>query len=930
MKIAAGVKFSHYEISAPLGAGGMGEVWRARDTRLDREVAIKVLPASFAKDADRLRRFEQEARATSATNHPNILIVYDIGAVSSEFGGAPYIVEELLDGEELRARLNEGAIPPRNAIEYARQIAEGLAAAHAKGIVHRDLKPENIFITTDGRVKILDFGLAKLIGLRIADCGLRNEEAETMLQSPKANPQSAIRNPQLTDPGTVMGTVGYMAPEQVRGQEADTRADIFSFGVILYEMLSGRRAFSGESAIEVMNAILKEDPPELGEWGVKIAPGLEKIVRRCLEKKPEQRFHSAHDLGYALEASSTSSGARPESQPESRLDTQTAAPVATRGTGPSHLFGSLRMAWAIAAFLSVVALGALWAYFTRQPVADARLMKFSILAPEKSSFGQIAVSPDGRHLAFTAVTGGKNQLWVRAFDATDAKPLPGTQDAFFPFWSPDSRFIGFFANGWLKKIEVTGGPVQTLCEVDIPMGAAWSRDGVILFAQVPLGLLRISATGGEVTQVTTYDKSRQEFPHCYPRWLPDGRHFLYSISSELKEMRGLYVGSLDGAVKRRLLDAGPVIAYMPAVPGDPTDGDGWLVFVRDETLLAQRFDTRRLAFTGDPFSLSDKVGSDLFFTNFSTFTVSDNGVLVFDPSPNRQRRQYLFVDRSGRPTKSLDVVAGIFQFWLSPDEKRFIADRVDPQIGTYDLWMYDVADAHAARFTFDPQHDYNPVWSPDGSRIAWASSQDGRGNLYQKAANLAGDKTLLLKSDLTKFPTDWSEDGRFIIYSQIDPKTKSNVWFLPASGSGEVKPFPVLQTDANESAGTLSPDGRWLAYSSDVSGRLEVYVQGYPEGGGKRQISTGGGDIPRWRRDGRELFYYSGDGKLMAAPVKSGENFETGAAVSLFEFRAGTVQSFAPYAVTTDGQRFLINAVVETEPNAPLTVVVNWAAGAPK
>ena len=910
MKIAAGVKFSHYEISAPLGAGGMGEVWRARDTRLDREVAIKVLPASFANDADRLRRFEQEARATSATNHPNILTVYDIG----NHEGAPYIVEELLDGEELRARLNEGAIPPRNATEYARQIAEGLAAAHAKGIVHRDLKPENIFVTTDGRLKILDFGLAKLRPQPATQAG---SEIETQKL--------------ITDPGTVMGTVGYMSPEQVRGQEADTRADIFSFGVILYEMLSGRRAFNGESAIEVMNAILKEDPPELGEWDVKITPGLEKIVRRCLEKKPEQRFHSAHDLGYALEALSSSSGARPESQPESRpesqFDTQAAAPVATKGTGPSHLFGSLRLAWAIAALLSIVTLGVIWAYFTRQPTADARLMKFSILPPEKSSFGQIAVSPDGRHLAFTAVTGGKNQLWARAFDATGAKPLPGTQDAFFPFWSPDSRFIGFFANGWLKKIEATGGPVQTLCEVDIPMGAAWSRDGVILFAQVPLGLLRISATGGEVTQVTTYDKSRQEFPHCYPRWLPDGRHFLYSISSELKEMRGLYVGSLDGAVKRRLLDAGPVIAYMPAVPGDPADGDGWLVFVRDGTLLAQRFDARRLAFTGDPFSLSDKVGSDLFFTNFSTFTVSDNGVLVFDPSPNRQRRQYLFVDRSGRPTKSLDVVAGIFQFWLSPDEKRFIADCVDPQIGTYDLWMYDVADAHAARFTFDPQHDYNPVWSPDGSRIVWASNQDA---LYQKAANLAGDKTLLLKSDSTKFPTDWSQDGRFIIYSQIDPKTKSDVWFLPASGSGEVKPFPVLQTDANESAGTLSLDGRWLAYSSDVSGRLEVYVQGYPGGGGKRQISTGGGDIPRWRRDGRELFYYTGDGKLMAAPVKSGENFETGAAVSLFEFRAGTVQSFAPYAVTADGQRFLINAVVETAPSAPLTVVVNWAAGMKK
>ncbi len=906
MKIAAGIKFSHYEILAPLGAGGMGEVWRARDMRLDREVAIKVLPHSFANDADRLRRFEQEARATSATNHPNILTVYDIGAASSELGGAPYIVEELLDGEELRARLNDGAIPPRNAIEYARQIAEGLAAAHAKGIVHRDLKPENVFITKDGRVKILDFGLAKLRPQPTTQAG---SEIETRKL--------------ITDPGTVMGTVGYMAPEQVRGQEADTRADIFSFGVILYEMLSGRRAFNGESAIEVMNAILKEDAPELSEWGVKITPGLEKTVRRCLEKKPEQRFHSAHDLGYALEALSTSSGAQPESQ----LNTQASPPVATKGGGPSQFFGSLRLAWAVATFFSVVTIGLIWANFTRQPVANSRLMKFSIMPPEKSSFGQIAVSPDGRHLAFTAVTGGKNQLWVRAFDATDAKPLQGAQDAFFPFWSPDNRFIGFFANGRLKKIEATGGPVQTLCEVEIPMGGAWSRDGVILFAQVPLGLLKISAAGGEVTPVTTYDKSRQEFPHLYPSFLPDGRHFLYSISSELKETRGTYLGSLDGTVKRRLLDAGAVIKYAPADPGDTTGGAGWLVFARDGALLAQPFDTNRLEFTGDPFTLSDKVGSDLFLTNFSTFTVSDNGALVFDPSPDRQRRQYLFVDRSGRPTKSLDVVAGIFQHWLSPDEKRFIADRNDPQIGTYDLWMYDVEDAHAARFSFDPQHDYNPIWSPDGSRIIWTSNQDA---FYQKAASLAGDKTLLLKSDSTKFPTDWSQDGRFIIYTQLDPRTRSDVWFLPAPGSGEAKPFPVVQTDANENAGTLSPDGRWLAYSSDVSGQIEVYVQGYPGGGGKRQISIGGGDIPRWRRDGRELFYYSGDGKLMAAPVKSGESFEAGAATPLFEFRAGAVQSFSPYAVTADGQRFLINAVVEKEPNAPLTVVVNWAPRAPK
>ena len=920
MPIVAGARLEHYEILAPLGAGGMGEVWRARDTRLNREVAIKVLPASFANDADRLRRFELEALATSALNHPNILTIHDIGSAPPEFGGAPYIVAELLSGAELRAYLSPqseaGALPARTMtaramparamIDYARQIAAGLAAAHEKGIVHRDLKPENLFVTTDDRVKILDFGLAKL---KPPQAGAVDTDAPTRKM--------------ITGPGTVMGTVGYMSPEQVRGQEADHRSDIFSFGVILYEMLSGRRAFDGESAIEVMNAILKEDPPELMATGAQAPQGLERLIRRCLEKKPEQRFHSAHDLGYALEALSISSGAR--SLPK------TAAPVATEG---ARLFSQARLAWAVAAVLSLSLLGMIWAYFTRQPAADARVMKFSILPPEKSSFGQIAVAPDGRHLAFTAVTGGKSQLWVRALDSMEAKALPGTQDAIFPFWSPDSRFIGFFANGRLKKIEATGGPVQTLCEAPISLGGAWSRDGVILFGQGPLGLSRISATGGEITQVTTCDRSRQEFAHLYPAFLPDGRHFLYSMTSELKETRGIYLGSLDGTVKRRLLEDGPVIKYMAAAPGDTASGvghdahAGWLVFGRDGALLAQSFDARQMELTGEPFSLSDKVGSDLLFTNYFTYSVSDNGVLVFDPSLKRQRRQYLWVDRRGQRINAMDVAAGVFQPWLSPDEKRFIVDRIDPQSGAYDLWLYDVSGSNAARFTFDPQHDFNPVWSPDGSRIVWGSSQAGAASLYQKAASLAGEKTLLLKSDYTKFPTDWSRDGRFILYSQIDPKTKSDVWVLPMTGSGEAQPFVQVRTEANDSAGTLSPDRRWLAYASDVSGRLEVYVQSFPDGGGKRQISTGGGDNPRWRRDGRELFYHAGDGKIMAAPVRSGESFEMGAAISLFEFRAGTVEGFAPYAVTADGQRFLISAVVETESNAPLTVVVNWAAEA--
>src|SRR5262245_58856412 len=888
-----GRELANYKIISLFGRGGMGEVYLAEDKRLHRKVALKLLPAQFTNDAERVRRFEREAAAASATNHPNILTIYEIGQAE----GLRFIATEFIDGATLRQSLQSGRMSIATSLSVAIQVAGALSAAHEAGIIHRDIKPENVMVRRDGIVKVLDFGLAKL----------------KPQQNLPVDSQVATQR-EITDPGTVMGTVGYMSPEQVCGREADTRADIFSFGMILYGMLSGKRAFNGASVADVMSAILKEEPPELGETNAKISTALEKIVRRCLEKKPERRFQTASDLTFALEALGASSG--------ERLENLAASTIRKREL----------LAWLVAAALLLGMFGFAWTYFTRQPASDAQVFKTSILPPEKSSFGQIAVSPDGRHLAFTAATGGNVQLWVRALDSSEARPLAGTQGAIFPFWSPDSRFIAFFADGRLKKIEFTGGPVITLCDAPRTVtGGAWSRAGVILFGQTNVGLLRVSATGGEVTQVTTLDGSRQEISHRYPIFLPEDNYFLYVINTGQKETRGVYIGSLDGPVKRRLLDEITVIKYMATVPGDSA-GVGWLIFGRDGALLARPFDTSRMEFTGEPFSLSDKVGSDLGYVNDFTFSVSDNGVLVFDPSIERHRRQYRWMDRRGQLINSLDVATGLYQHWLSPDEKRFIADRRDPQTSTSDLWLFDVGGGASTRFTLDPASDIIPVWSPDGSRIVWESSRDGGTfNLYQKAASLAGEDTLLWKSDHAKYPTDWSRDGRFIIYREDDPKTKSDLWFLPVTGSSEAKPFPVVQTEANEISGALSPDERWLAYASDESGQYEVYVQSYPAGGGKRQVSTGGGNHPRWRRDGRELFYYARDGKLMAAPVRSGESFDVGAAVSLFEFRSGTVQAlYAPYAVTGDGQRFLINAVVEKEPNAPLTVVVNWAAGAPK
>jgi eukaryotic-like serine/threonine-protein kinase len=576
-------------------------------------------------------------------------------------------------------------------------------------------------------------------------------------------------------------------------------------------------------------------------------------------------------------------------------------------------------------------LGFAWAYFTRQPVTnDARSTRTSILPPEKSNFNQIAVSPDGRNLAFTAATGDKIQLWARALDSTEPRMLAGTQGARFPFWSPDSRFIGFFADGWLKKIEVTAGLVQPLCVASLPLGGAWSRDGVILFGAGG-GLWRISATGGETTRVTTLDRSRDENVHRTPTFLPDGHYFLYSIVSGQKETIGVYLGSLDDKTfKRQLLNHITVIKYVSAVPGDSVGGAGWLVFGQDNALLARPFDTRRLDFTGEPVKLSEKVGSDFYPTNYFTFSVSDNGVLVFDPSLNRERRQYRWVNRRGQLINALDTPAGSFTHSLSYDEKRFIADRSDPKIGTYDLWLYEASEGNGQLFTLDPASDISPVWSPNGSGIVWSSTRGGGvGNLYQKSASFAGVDTLLLKSDYHKLSTDWSRDRNFIIYSESRPNTKWDVWVLQMTGNDKDKKWPVVDTKDNDTSGTLSPDGQWLAYASDELGQFEIYVQSFPGGGGKQKVSNGGGSGPRWRRNGRELFYYSADGHLMAAQVKGGEVFKADTPAPLFPFRAGTVRSTSaptPYAVTDDGQRFLINAVVETEPNAPLTVVTNWTA----
>ena len=896
-------QISHYRIASQLGAGGMGEVYRARDTRLDREVAIKVLPAAFAKDADRLRRFEQEARATSALNHANILTIHDIGTHE----GAPFIVAELLEGEELRAQLSDGALPVRKVLDYARQIADGLAAAHAKGVVHRDLKPENLFVTSDGHIKILDFGLAKL---RPQPHGGSDLNAPTQTR--------------ITEPSVVMGTVGYMSPEQVRGQETDHRSDIFSFGVILYEMLSGQRAFHGDSAIEVMNAILKEEPLEFSETNVKVNPQLEKIVRRCLEKKPERRFQTASDLGFALEALSTPSDTRLEP----------ALPALEPRNTDSRL--SRRERWliaaAIACLLGLVAAFPFAVSHLREAPASTRALKFSVLLPEKATIGgnsiPLAISPDGQRLAFIATHEGNQAVWVRSLDSLSAQPLAGTEGAAASiFWSPDGRFIAFFTNGKLKKVNVSGGLTQTICDEAEPRGGAWNRDDVIIFATNSGPLLRVPASGGKPVAVTKLDEAHSDETHRWPCFLPDGRHFIYFARGDQPEHTGIYIGSLDSMEPRRLLEAPTSAVY--ASPG-------YLLFVRPQAkrqvdaamLLAQPFDADNLEVKGEPIPLGDQVAYNLGLGRTGV-SASENGTLAF-VSAGYGANLPIWFDRNGKQLEKLDALgtAGTyFSFSLSRDKRRAAIDRIDPQTGTSDIWLVDLASRIPSRFTMHPAYDRFPLWSPDSSRIVFASSREGGYNFYIKNANATGNEELLLKLDRFSIPDDWSPDGRFIVYENSGSKTRRDLWLLLLAGDRQ--PTPFLQSEFNEQHAHFSPDGKWIAYSSDESGTAEVYVQSFPASGGKKRISTNGGIEPRWRQDGKELYYVSGK-KLMAAAVNSGVQFEANAPRALFDQGTTTLMGAAyrsSFAVTPDGQRFLIKAVVDETGSAPISVVTNWTTG---
>ncbi len=915
-----------YEILEQLGEGGMGVVYKAQDTKLDRFVALKFLTKNVSSsDSDR-QRFMQEAKAAATLNHPNICTIYDV----AEHEGQLFIAMEYIDGETLRDRKNN--ISFKQSIEIGIQVAEALAAAHEKGIVHRDIKPENVMLRKDGLVQIMDFGLAKL--------------------------QGASR---LTREGNMVGTIGYMSPEQVQGFNVDHRTDIFSFGVLLYELISGQSPFKGMHETAIIYEIVNVDVSPMSSVKSEIDPTLDAIVLECLEKDLTERAQSIKQIAvdlkrYKRESSrqrvSRITAVRPAIQPlePSEGSRQTDGGQMKPSEG---LLSGNRIPW-IAALLFFVGMTTFAAMYFIRPSVNKTIIRSSLLPPEKSSYssfrggGQLALSPDGLKLAFVAMdSSGKNRLWVRALNSLTALPLSGTEEASFPFWSPDNRFIGFFAAAKLKKIEATGGPPSTICDAVDGRGATWNQDGIIVFAPNWIGgVYQVSAAGGAPAAITKLDTSRREQTHRWPSFLPDGKHFLYFARSSAggaeTEADVIYVSSLDGKVNNRLFSASSNIAY----------ASGHILFIRQSAVMAQPFNHSSLALTGEAFPIAEQVGYEINF-NRGYFAVSDNGVFVYQTGASTTGSQFGWFDRAGKQLKTVGEPAAYGGGQLSRDEKKLAISVFDPQSRNRDIWIYDLTRGVRTRFTFDQGVEDYPIWSPDGSHIIYSSDKKGHMDIYQKAVNGEGGEELLFESTLDKYPTDWSSDGRFLLYYTIGhPKTKSDVWVLPlvpkgaggparpagaSQASGERKPIPLLQTEFEEFDAQFSPDGKWIAYISNESGRHEVYVRPFAGPGGspadavragKWQISTTGVNpsslilAARWRRDGKELYYLSDNQKLMVAEVKAaGSSFEVGEVKPLFDTQSKGVLYIA--AVSSDGQRFLTVSSLGQSSN-PLTLVLNW------
>ncbi|MCU1307573.1 MAG: serine/threonine protein kinase [Acidobacteriaceae bacterium] len=879
MSLASGTKLGPYQVVAAVGAGGMGEVYRAKDTRLGRDVAVKVVTAAFASDPERLRRFEQEARAVATLNHPNILSIYDLGTQD----GISYLVTELLDGQSLRQRLEQGPIPQRKAIEYALGIANGLATAHEHGIVHRDLKPENLFINTnsDNQIKILDFGLAKVKAAASSD------SAATFTPSMAEVGTSA---------GTVMGSVGYMSPEQVRGEKVDHRSDIFSFGAVLYEMLTGNRAFQRDTGAETMTAILKDDPPEMvvGSSSAMISPGLQRIVNHCLEKNPAERFQSARDLGFALQALSGSdvSGSR-------------IPPVTSSQVGHPRV-------WLVAAAV-VLLLFAAGAWLRPKPSAEE--MHFSVSLPMAAR--DIALAPNGRTLAFVAQDEktGRSMLNVHAIGSQKVDQLAGTEGASYPFWSPDGKQIAFFANGKLMKIAPEGGTARTIAVARSGRGGSWGSAGYILFApEAAGGLYKVRPEGG-TPDLVTHIRTGEDYTHRWPYFLPDGKHFIFFIPdlSVVGEGIGaLNLGSLDSPEYHRLETVDSNASYLPA---------GYILYARGNKLMVQPFDAKAGKTTGQPAMLTQNL--QVVATVFrAELTAAENGTAMFSTGDSWQQSQLTWFDRSGKVTGTVGESMYQNNPSISPSGDRVAVDAIDPSTFNTDIYMYEMKSGVPSRMTFTADEDTAPIWSRDGKNLyfEWLSLANHLGHI---SPNGGGSKEEISQSIGRMDPTSFSSDGTTLVYTLRKIGSRAAIWSIHLT---DRKTAAILEGRNDVSQGMISADGHWMAYVSNESGRNEIYVTSYPGMQGKWQVSRDGGEEPRWRGDGKEIFFLNAN-TLMAVPVTLSESVNFGVPQSLFstQFREHiSVSDLNSYDVSKDGQRFLVNRYVKPKQIPPMEIILNF------
>ena len=857
---------AHYRITAKLGEGGMGEVWRATDTKLGREVAIKILPESFATDPDRLARFTREAQFLASLNHPNIAAIYGVEDRA--------IVMELVEGAT-----PAGPLAEEQALPLLEQLVDALEFAHEHGVIHRDLKPANIKITPEGRLKVLDFGLAKAMSIDAAAA------------DPKSSPTLTMRE---TAAGVIVGTAAYMAPEQARGHAVDKRADIWAFGVVLYELLIGRALFLGPTVSDTLAAVLTRDPDLAAA-----PPRFRRLLRACLERDPRRRMRDIGDARLMLEQTAPETAVAP-------------SPRASHGWPLQGLAASAILAAAVLAFV----------HFRETP-PEVPLLRAYLPPPDKTAYntigalattGAAALSPDGRSLTFSAISAdGKSQLWLRRLGAPAAQPLPGTEGAIHPFWSPDSRYIGFFAVNTLKKLDTVGGPPVTLCDAPVGRGGTWNRNGVIVFATGagPSGgtgaaLSRVSFSGGTATPLNLDVAGR------WPWFLPDGIHFLYSTPANIR------LGTLDSSKTKALVET----------LSDAEYAEGHLLYLRDDTLMAQPFDLERLALRGESVPVAEHVMS-IGAQRRGAFSVSQAGLLTYQSGASGGSEQLTWVDRSGKHLGTLGEPGAFSNLTLSPDGKRAIVSLFDANSRTFDLWLYDIARGLRTRFTFENSRTIQPViWSPDGSAIVFEAFRNGKYGLYRKAADLSGGEELLLTDSSAPLPTGWTPDGKTVVYGTGGIGAATNVFGLPLAG--DRKPFPMLPGTILPNGARISPDGRWLAYFSFDSQRGEVYAVPYPGPGGKVQISANGGTQPRWRSDGKEIFYIGPDGRLMAAEIKANTaSLEVGRVEPLFSGLQVATGSM-PYDVSPDGQRFLVDFQIQQSAPQPLTLVQNWIAGLKK